>query len=480
MSNDLFMGIDVSKGYADFCVLNSQKREVLKPFQLYDISQQHKALDEIVQKLVSDYQPDCIYAAVESTGGYEDHWLEALELMVTKYPIMYARLNPLGVSKHRQAEMREQITDKLSSKVIATYLISYHDRIIFNSSDPYKNHRIILSNINILTKQLVQQKNCLRQYLYLYFPEILPYCRNDLRPSVLTLLIKYPGSAKMAAFVNRKSTKPSYLTSEELLSLRQQCRQSIASPSNQVVDNIISETARMILNLLKRVDVLYAELRKILPKDKLEILMSMPGVGIKTAIVVQCVLGNVERFNNVHQMLGYLGLYPTHKESGDKKHKPKLSRKGNTLIRKHLYMAALSAVRHDPYLKTIYEKSVERGVCRRAALTKIMSKMMCMLYGMLKSNSYYDPKVDGVFREKYTKKPDQNVTALNEKLLKENAQIRDLSPISKRHDIFRKEQTLAIINNDSKSTLLSAAPPDFLSENILEDSPNLVKNFLDF
>ena len=463
MSNNLFMGIDVSKGYADFSVLDVRKREVIKPFQLYDVFQEHEALGDIVQKLVDDHQSGQLYAAVESTGGYENHWLETLERLAVKYPVIFARLNPIGVSRHRQAEMREQITDKQSSKAIATYLVNYHERIVFNRSDPYLNHRIILSNIEMLTKQLVQNKNCLRQHLYLYFPEILPYCRNDLRQSVLTLLTKYPSSAKMAAFVNRKSTKPKYLTSEDLLSLRQQCKQSISSGSNQVIESMISESAQAILVLQKRTDTMFNDLYKILTKDKLDILMSMPGVGLRTAIIVQCVLGDISRFENVHQLIGYLGLYPVNKESGDGKKKPKLSRKGNVLIRKHLYMAALSAIRYDSYLKSIYEASVDHGMCRKAAITKIMSKMMCMLYGMLKNNEEYDPRVDAVYRKKYTTCSAVKTVFPTYRITVDDAQVLVLSPISKKHAIIRKEQARAM-NNDSKSTSLSAAPPDFLSK----------------
>lgn len=478
MTDSVFMGIDVSKGYADFSVLDARKREVIKPFQLYDVAPQHQALGETVKKMAAEYHAGCIYAAVESTGGYENHWLETLERLAAIYPVLFARLNPIGVSKHRQAEMREQITDKQSSKAIATYLVNYHDRINFNHHDPYLNHRIVLSNIEMLTKQLIQDKNRLRQYLYLYFPEILPYCRNDLRSSVLKLITKYPSSAKMAAFVNRKSTKPSYLVSEELLALKQQCKQSIASAADPLIESMISDNAAAILALQQRIDKLFTDLYKVLPKDKLDILMSMPGVGVKTAIVVQCVLGNIDRFENVHQLLGYLGFYPINRESGDGKRKPKLSRKGNVLIRKHLYMAALTATRSDQYLKSIYEASIDHGMCRKAALVKIMSKMMSMLYGMLKNQENYNPQIDAARREKYTPHAAANVPLPANKVTMADTQILISSPISKKHANIRKEQTLAM-SSDSKSTSLPAAPPDFLSENILEESPDLVKKFLD-
>ena len=70
-----YLGIDVSKGYADFVILNDKKQPIEANFQLDDTFDGHCHLYEILCTFCEDH-PECmIYAAVESTGGYENNWL---------------------------------------------------------------------------------------------------------------------------------------------------------------------------------------------------------------------------------------------------------------------------------------------------------------------------------------------------------------------------------------------------------------------
>ena len=45
MSNDAYLGIDASKGYADFILLQSNKDIAEQAFRLYDVSDSHLQLD---------------------------------------------------------------------------------------------------------------------------------------------------------------------------------------------------------------------------------------------------------------------------------------------------------------------------------------------------------------------------------------------------------------------------------------------------
>jgi len=74
-----FLAADVSKGYADFVILDSDKSEVERSFQLDDTFGGH---NELYNKLVEfcSQHIDCrIYAGLESTGGYENTGFTFLE-----------------------------------------------------------------------------------------------------------------------------------------------------------------------------------------------------------------------------------------------------------------------------------------------------------------------------------------------------------------------------------------------------------------
>ncbi|MDY0152532.1 MAG: IS110 family transposase [Candidatus Cloacimonas sp.] len=461
MKTSLYLGIDVSKGYADFCLLNAARKVVGKPFQLFDIDEGYEALEQYLENVVKTNNPEQIYAAVESTGTYENHWLGYLYSLSERFPIKVARLNPLGVSKSRQADMKVQITDRTSSEAIARYLINHADIVEYYKPDSYDKYRACLSHLMLLTKQKVQLINKLRQHLYLYFPEILPYCRNTLPEYVLTLLERYPSAAAMSKARQTKNNSIAYFTPSDWQALKERCKLGQSRDSGELVELMITSTVKRIQAYTQEIDKIYDLLFAELPQDKLKILMSMPGIAKKSAVTLLCVIGDVSRFDGPHQIVGYFGLYPVIKESGDLKKKPHMSKKGNVLLRKTLYMCAMVACHHDPYLSAIYRKSVEKGMTGKAAICKVMKKMLRMLYGMLKDDQAYNPQVDTTYREKYEQRKKSHNLEIQAVEKKELELSINLAPISKKNAHIRKEQTGAAKRTRS-SGKQPAAPSDFL------------------
>ena len=71
---DAYLGIDVSKGYADFLLLNASFEELSETFQLDDTAQGHQTLENWLTRCISQYDLSQVYCAVESTGGLENNW----------------------------------------------------------------------------------------------------------------------------------------------------------------------------------------------------------------------------------------------------------------------------------------------------------------------------------------------------------------------------------------------------------------------
>src|SRR5450756_2815511 len=62
-----YMGIDVSKGYADFVILDAEKNVVEPNFQLDDTFSSHCKLFEILKRFFESHSEAVLFAAVEST-----------------------------------------------------------------------------------------------------------------------------------------------------------------------------------------------------------------------------------------------------------------------------------------------------------------------------------------------------------------------------------------------------------------------------
>ena len=130
-----YLGIDVSKGYADFTLLDEEKNPLEKVFQLDDNRKGHDALKKIIQDKIKEHQMDCLYCGLESTGGFENNWFNSLSGWSKTLAVKVARLNPSGVKNNIAAGLNRNVTDSLSSHYIAEYLIDHESKVSYDVED---------------------------------------------------------------------------------------------------------------------------------------------------------------------------------------------------------------------------------------------------------------------------------------------------------------------------------------------------------
>src|SRR5580693_3226954 len=141
---ECYLGIDVSKGYADFMLLNKEKTKLEKVFQLDDNRAGHDALKKLLGKFIEAHQISLLYCAVESTGGFENNWYSSLIGLSKTMKLKVARLNPSGVKQNAGAGLKRNVTDALSASYIAEYLISHSEKVEYNEqSSSYASFRSI-------------------------------------------------------------------------------------------------------------------------------------------------------------------------------------------------------------------------------------------------------------------------------------------------------------------------------------------------
>jgi transposase len=98
MEQNFYLGIDVSKGYADFVILSESKEVIEKNFQLDDTFEGHNRLYEVLSGFIARHTEGKLFVGAESTGGYENNLLGYLSRCQSKLRLSVARINPYGVS----------------------------------------------------------------------------------------------------------------------------------------------------------------------------------------------------------------------------------------------------------------------------------------------------------------------------------------------------------------------------------------------
>lgn len=122
-----------------------------------------------------------------------------------------------------------------------------------------------------------------------------------------------------------------------------------------------------------------------------ELLISIPGFGITSAVHTLAELALLPADMDVRQWVAYAGLDPRECTSGTSVHKKvRISKAGNKHLRRALYMPALVAVRHDPHVGAFYEHLQARGKTKLQALVATMRKLLHAIFGMFKHDQLFE------------------------------------------------------------------------------------------
>jgi transposase len=251
MSNDVYLGIDASKGYADFILLQSNKDIAEQAFRLYDVLDSHLQLGKLVdQWLKKGY--DRIYCGVESTGGYENNWVNYFQQIGKTKPVSMVRLNPKGVKSLGEAALRRTITDSISAENIALYLIDFKHKIHYlqpsQTAKAYNEGRKHNSLIRMLKKQRNQLGNQLEKLIYEHLSPLMCYCRNGQPVWLLLLLAKYPTAALIKKAGVPKVSKIKGISSDKAQAIVSKLA-DVNTSSSDHIHCIIKSTVHQILHL---------------------------------------------------------------------------------------------------------------------------------------------------------------------------------------------------------------------------------------
>jgi transposase len=120
-------------------------------------------------------------------------------------------------------------------------------------------------------------------------------------------------------------------------------------------------------------------------KLKFELLIKVPGIGEGTATAVLAEVTRLENFRTARELAAFIGLTPKHRTSGSSiRGRPRISKMGLRILRKALYLPALTAIKHHPSLKNFAEKLRERGKKFKQIICAIMRKLVHIIFGVLK------------------------------------------------------------------------------------------------
>ncbi|MGM0600215.1 MAG: IS110 family transposase [Candidatus Rifleibacteriota bacterium] len=156
--------------------------------------------------------------------------------------------------------------------------------------------------------------------------------------------------------------------------------------------NSLWDKIKILNNDIKELKKLLCEVAKSNRKRLYELYLTIPGVGEMLAATIIAVYEDFSKFESAKKAISYAGLCPDVFISGTSvKKKPKITKKGNRIARKALFMSSLSASNYNPACKRLYQRLVEKGKNGRIALIAVSNKLLRQAFALAKSGKKFDP-----------------------------------------------------------------------------------------
>jgi transposase len=115
---------------------------------------------------------------------------------------------------------------------------------------------------------------------------------------------------------------------------------------------------------------------------------SVPGVGALSSRILSAELGDMSQFQNERQLFAYTGLTPSEYSSGETIKRGRISKQGNSRLRRILVEVAWRAVERDRSLAQFFERLAAR-TGKKKAIVAVARKLIGCVRAAFKQGTHY-------------------------------------------------------------------------------------------
>ena len=123
-------------------------------------------------------------------------------------------------------------------------------------------------------------------------------------------------------------------------------------------------------------------------KERADILMTIPGIGMIAAMELLLELQDVHRFQRADQLAAYVGLTPSQYSSADKIRMGRITCVGKNSLRAMLIQASWALIRKDGVMRKKYDRLKSRSGGKRAIVAVARTLLIRMRRMLLDNNPY--------------------------------------------------------------------------------------------
>ena len=177
--------------------------------------------------------------------------------------------------------------------------------------------------------------------------------------------------------------------------------------------------------------------------NKAENILKMKGLGILTVSTVLAETNGFELFKNYKQLISYAGYDVVEAQSGTRVGKTKISKRGNSRIRRALHMPSLVVIqcKVKPF-KDLFDRTYEKHGVKMKSYVAVQKKLLTTIYHLWNKNEAYNADYQINIQEEEQKLSSRSSGFVEDKLEKNSPNI-NIEATQGKHPVnFRKKLPL--------------------------------------
>lgn len=307
-------------------------------------------------------------------------------------------LHGLAMSRARDFYEGEAKTDPKDAYVIADVARAHPSRIqpLTPASEQRVTLELLCGRDDDLRSDQTRIINRLRALLNAHHPMLETALDQRLSSrSILAMLHRYPdtdtlrrlGVSRLTKFLASHGARRSDVLAGSIIAAI--TKQTTVVAGTETAGRLIAELAADTQHLIQRRAQLEEEIEacfRELPDAK--ILLSMPGIGVRTGARILVEIGDIARFATASKLASYAGLGPSDRQSGTSIKGAIPSRRGNHRLKNALFLAAFASLRHPPS-RTYYDRKRAQSRGHNQAILCLARRRIDVLHAMLTKQENY-------------------------------------------------------------------------------------------
>jgi transposase len=396
------VGIDTARYGHYVAFLDDRLQSAAAELEVAESAAGYAKLRQRLTDLAHQHGRVHFHIRLDAAGLYADNLLAFLQTLRMEHSQFTLSCGDTHRNKnYRVAVFGHQKSDPIEARACARYALTERPKANPALSVELRRLRYVAGRLQAVVRQRTRLVNQLHQLLARTFPELALQLKDLTVGWCLEMLSRFPTAPLLAAATDADLQNIPYLPHARSAGLLAVARTSVASFDGPVAEELVRDQVRQLRDTTarqKRLENLLVRAYRDLPTPNH--LDTIKGIGPVTAAVLTAFILAIDHFETPGKLVAYFGVLPIEVSSGfERDGTPRgprryvMSPRGNDLVRRYLWLAALTAARFNPACRALYARVRAKHPERPAiVIGHVMRKLLHLVFAIWKSGKPFDPQ----------------------------------------------------------------------------------------